>query len=120
MVGHYDRRLNTIYIDPRTSCRTQRCTIVHELIHWEDDDGPCANDWLNNKRELRVEAETARRLISIDAVVDGLLWCIDHSELAEHWDVDVHLVMLRLEVLTDEEQDIITFFVDAEEEFIVA
>lgn len=118
VAGYWDRETDTIVVNSRLTPRSRRSTIEHERIHRERGDEKCLNSWMDKKQELAVEREAARRLVSIDAIIDGLLWCQDHSELAEHWDVDEHMVHARMGSLTDQERELIECFLDREEEFL--
>lgn len=118
LAGYYDKARDTIVIDPRLNPQARRSTIEHERVHRERGDGKCLNSWFDKKQELTVEREAARRLISIEAIIDGLLWSQDYNELAEHWDVDIHMATVRLTSLTPVERSHIESFLDLEEQFI--
>lgn len=78
-------------------------TLMHELIHAERGDEPCVSPELEARQELAVAREAARRLITIERLVDALLWCQDDRELADVLDVDNETVRVRLAMLSAEE-----------------
>jgi hypothetical protein len=76
----------------------RRCTLTHELVHRER--GPVPEDPLAAAREERVVEEiSARRLITLDALVDGLRWTRQPHELAERLWVDEPTLDVRLDTL---------------------
>jgi Zn-dependent peptidase ImmA (M78 family) len=116
VAGYWDRESDVIVINALLTPRSRRATIEHERIHRERGDEKCLNSWADKKQELAVEREAARRLIPLGAIIDGLRWSLDHRELAELWDVDVHMVCTRMESLTAEEKTHIGRFLDSEEQ----
>ena len=85
----------TILLCRRLNQAARRSTLTHELVHMER--GPVPADARGRAREERaVSAEAARRLITIDALADGLRWTRDPDQLAEHLWVDVPTVRTRL------------------------
>ena len=73
----------------------RRCTLTHEIVHLER--GPVPTDPVGHAREERlVEQLAARRLITIDALADGLAWTRDLHQLAEHLWVDVPTLQARM------------------------
>lgn len=76
----------------------RRCTLTHELVHRER--GPAPADCAAAAREERIVDEiTARRLISVPALVDGLRWTRQPRELAEHLWVDEPTLRTRMDTL---------------------
>jgi hypothetical protein len=99
-LGQWCQRTMTMTLHPEQSQRQRRCTVAHELIHAERGHyGAC-----HSTVDRAVHAEAARRLISLDELVDALLWSQDEQELAEDLWVDVATVMTRLEGLTEYER----------------
>lgn len=97
---------SVITLDPRQTQPERRCTLTHELIHLER--GPVPSCPVAAAREeLAVEAEAARRLIPLDALIDALLWSYDEHELADELWVDLDMVRARLDNLTGEERAVI-------------
>lgn len=76
----------------------RRCTLTHELVHRER--GPVPVDPLDATREERIVDEiAARRLITFDALTDGLRWSRQPRELAEHLWVDEPTLQTRMNTL---------------------
>lgn len=76
----------------------RRCTLTHELIHWER--GPLPADPRAAAREERIVDElAARRLITLDDLVEGLRWTRDPVELAEGLWVDCSTLRTRMSTL---------------------
>lgn len=84
-------------------CRTltqaeRRCTLTHELVHRER--GPVPADPVAAAREERIVDEiSARRLVTLAALVDGLRWTRHPRELAEHLWVDEPTLRTRMAIL---------------------
>jgi hypothetical protein len=84
-------------------CRTltqaeRRCTLTHELVHRER--GPVPADPASAAREeLIVDEITARRLITLPHLVDGLRWTRHPRELADHLWVDQPTLRTRMSTL---------------------
>lgn len=76
----------------------RRCTLTHELVHRER--GPVPTDPVGAAREERMVDEiSARRLITLDALVDALRWSRRSRELAERLWVDQPTLDTRLTTL---------------------
>ena len=60
--GVYCETTQSILIDRNMTYRQKRCTLAHELVHWEHGDQACTPT-LNTKAECRTRRETAMRLI---------------------------------------------------------
>ncbi|WP_427130417.1 ImmA/IrrE family metallo-endopeptidase [Pseudarthrobacter sp. S9] len=102
-VGEYDLGKNLIILDPRTSKTTQRCTLVHEMIHWERGDVATGHGWFDARIEHHVEMETARRLISVEELAAAMEWADHPQEVAELLDVDLSVLVRRFGILTFDE-----------------
>jgi Zn-dependent peptidase ImmA (M78 family) len=63
--GIYSRDLQVIVIDRRLTYRQKRCTLLHELMHWNHQDESCTAHYLR-KNEIRARKETAIALINPD------------------------------------------------------
>lgn len=85
----------------------RRSTITHELIH--DERGP-APAGFEEQEEATVRRLTAERLIPFAELVDAMFWCYGEWELADHFHVDVDVVVDRLRSLSPSE----TAFINAE------
>lgn len=105
--GRYYHSQRAIILDARLSAAEARSTLMHELVHAERGDRPCATDILDARQERTVEREAARRLISLEALADALLWAYDDHDLADQLWVDVATVRARREGLTASEHAII-------------
>lgn len=94
-----------ITIDGTSNQRERRCTLTHEIVHIER--GPVPNDpHLAVREERVVECITARRLISLETLIDALVWNrlrVD-DELAEELWVDLPTLEHRVRDLTDGER----------------
>ena len=60
--GVYYETTQSILIDRNMTYRQKRCTLAHELVHWEHGDQACT-PMLETKAECRTRRETAMRLI---------------------------------------------------------
>lgn len=85
----------------------RRATLTHELIHLER--GPCVPGH-EEAEEATVRRLSAERLMPFDDLVEAMFWCYGEQELAEHFHVDIDVVVDRLRNLTAEE----TAYVNAE------
>jgi hypothetical protein len=111
-LGQWCQRTMTMTLHPEQSQRQRRCTATHELIHAERGHyGACAP-----AVDRAVHAEAAYRLISLDELVDALLWSQDEQELAEELWVDVATARARLDSLTTIEQNYIERRIAARED----
>lgn len=83
----------------------RRCTLTHEIVHIER--GPVPDDrYLANKEERVVDCITARRLISLEHLIDALVWnrCCTTEETADDLWVDLPTLMNRVQNLTASER----------------
>jgi hypothetical protein len=106
----FDRKMVTLASGLTQAER--RCTIAHETEHAVRGPVP---DFYWPREERAIDETVARRLITLDALVDALLWARDDHELAEELWVDVATVRARLASLTDEETAIVNCRLDAAE-----
>lgn len=116
--GRYYRRHRVALLRRGLTSAEWSCTVVHEGIHAERDDGPCVTPWHEAKQERAVEDEAARRLITLDALIDALMWTNDDRELAEELDVDLPTMRTRLSRLTETETAEINARLDDAERWI--
>jgi hypothetical protein len=101
-MGYTDVALKTIYIDNRLPLREFRCTLMHEVLHairGDTDDDPAAEAW--------VQAETARRLLPVEALALALDWSIHPEDLCDTLDVDLDVFQHRLRTLDHDEAALI-------------
>lgn len=90
----------SVDLDPDQDQPQERGTVTHEVVHIER--GPIPDGW-EEWEERIVNRLAARRLISLDELVDGMLWSYDVEELAVVLWVDVPTVRVRLQTLTEAE-----------------
>lgn len=78
--GCYDDENRVILIDRRLTYTAKRCTLVHELLHWQHGDTGCSNDY--SKQERRARTQTALTLVDpaelalLEHMYDDDLWSI--------------------------------------------
>lgn len=107
--GWWEPGERVIVLDRSLSQRQRRCVLAHELEHVlaGDEDVSDVSLMLAMRQEARAATRAARRLITLDALVDGLLWSQDEHELAEELHVDVDTLRTRLATLTENEHALI-------------
>lgn len=79
--GLYVKSVQTIYISLGMTYTQKRCTLVHELVHWEhgDTDESC---------ETRTRIETANILIDPQALrVESIMYGTDYMHIAGELEV---------------------------------
>lgn len=106
LAGYYDQVTGLIHIDPTRSITTQRITLVHERFHKNLRHTPLIGA-AHNAREIYVEVLTARRLISFQMLLGGIMCHTSLQELARMWDVDIGLAATRLGAITPIEHTLI-------------
>ncbi|WGX98776.1 hypothetical protein [Nocardioides sp. L-11A] len=99
-LGHTTWHDLTVSLDPDQDQPQERGTVTHEVIHLER--GPIPEGW-EEWEERIVNELAARRLISLDDLVDGMVWAYDVDELAVVLWVDEATVRTRLQTLTEAE-----------------
>lgn len=99
-LGCWDPDTQVIWLDRSLGQVGRRCTLAHELVHAERNDEACGTEWHEEKQERLVDREAARRLISLDALVDALLWTLDDAELADELWVDLDTLRTRRDALS--------------------
>lgn len=78
--GCYDATTDVILIDRRLTYTAKRCTLVHELLHWQHGDTGCSNN--RSKQERRARTQTALMLVDpaelalLEHMYDDDLWSI--------------------------------------------
>lgn len=100
-VTHFPSK--TITLDPRQLQVERRCTIAHELVHIARGPVP-ADPRLAEREEAAVEQETARRLITLDDLLDALRWSDDPHEVADECWVTTDVLLNRVEHLHPSER----------------
>jgi Zn-dependent peptidase ImmA (M78 family) len=104
LMGLWDQRTRTVWLDSRLTPVERRCTLAHELVHAERGDVPCGDPALDARQETRVEREAARRLLPLARLAEVLRWSPDLREAAAELDVEVGVLELRLASLDDTER----------------
>ena len=89
---------NRIWLCRRLDQVRRRCTLTHEIVHLERGTVPADPRGLA-REERAVDRIAARRLITLDALIDGLRWTRDPHQLAEHLWVDVPTLRTRMAAL---------------------
>lgn len=88
-----------IRLDKRLLQVERRCTLAHELVHLEADEGrPCSAS-----REREVNRIAAARLVPFEALVKAARWARSPVELAEELWVTPLMLEARCEMLTASE-----------------
>lgn len=95
----------TIVLDDRLDFIGRRCATAHELEHALAGDIPVMHVWFRTKQEVRAHRRASRKLIRIEHLIDALRVTRDERELARLLEVEVEVLRLRLDRITDVEQD---------------
>ena len=92
MTGFYDEATRTILIDRQLIYCQKRCTLVHELIHWQHADTTRAGVY-GSRSENRTRRETALKLVNpleyqmAEAMYEG-----DPYQIACELDVTIQII----------------------------
>ena len=92
MTGFYDEATRTILIDSRLIYSQKRCTLIHELIHWQHADAT-RNGIYGARLERRTRRETALKLVNpleyqtAEAMYEG-----DPYQIACELDVTIQII----------------------------
>lgn len=114
MLGWWDGDVEPageIVVSRASSQAERRCTVRHEWGHGQRGDRlAAADEWpdpslLEIKDDNIVRRETARDMITLDALADALVWSQDETEVAEDLWVDIATLRDRLRTLTQAESD---------------
>lgn len=99
---------NRVWINRRLTQASRRTTLTHELCHI--DNGPLSEHPEYAAREERaIEHRTARLLLTVDDLIDALVWNrgrIDGETAEDLW-VDLPILLTFIKTLTDDERAII-------------
>lgn len=94
-------------------CRTlsqvqRRCVLTHELVHLERGIVPVESA-LHEREETIVDEIAARRLISLESLIDALRWTRGRPNREAAWELwtDIDTLTTRVQTLTDCERRII-------------
>lgn len=97
-LGEWDGR-RLVHLDGRLQQTERRCTLAHELVHLER--GPC--DPEDAREEQLVHELAARLLVTLDQLVDAILWGQGQPDPDELW-IDPATLLARVRALTDDER----------------
>ena len=97
----------TVFLDKRLTQVERRCTIAHELEHF--DIPTPRNPVLVARLERQIDQRVARLLIPLDRLGDALAWAHSLTEAAEELWVDEDTLRTRLEHLHPAERAYIIF-----------
>lgn len=104
MDGFYEHDTETVYINERLTMRGRRCTLVHETIHWERGDESTDNLSIHTAREVEVDHEAARRLISFPQLIWAMTYHGNGRKACDTLDVDPAVYLSRILAMTRLEQ----------------
>lgn len=104
MCGYFDKGTDTVHINKALTMRERRCTLVHELIHRERGHDPANTLAEHTAREVSVEWETARRLISFPALLWAMTRHLECHRSADALEVDAHMLITRILAMTPAER----------------
>lgn len=108
--GWWLPQIPAIVLNTGLSRIERRCVLAHELVHADDNTTQCAGDGpgtarIARRREANADEIAARRLISMEQLIDALQWALSPEEIAEHLDVTPRLARIRVMTLTDSEKE---------------
>lgn len=98
-LGATDGR-SLILMHPDQSQVQRRCTLAHELAHIELGHINGATP----REEAAAREHAARRMISLERLMDALRWAESMEEVADELWVDHQMLIDRLDTLTDDER----------------
>jgi hypothetical protein len=103
-LGYWDADARTVFLQRGLTQRQRRSVLAHEIEHASHDDRPLLDAVLHARRERATDAAAARRLITLEQLVDAMRWTGEVRELADCLWVDQHTVRVRLASLTPAEE----------------
>ncbi len=106
LLAYTSHSSRTVFLDKRLTQAERRCTIAHELEHF--DIPTPRNPVLVARLERQIDRRVARRLIPIRQLGDALAWAHTLDEAAEELWVDEDTLRTRLEHLHPAERAYIT------------
>lgn len=96
-----------IYICSSLTQAARRSTLGHELEHVDRGTTEHIDDaWFRQREEATVDSIAARKLITLDELVDALAWTrfeVGPECAGELW-IDAHTLRVRVRNLTDDER----------------
>ena len=106
LLGYTDFAGGRIVLDRQLSQRERRCTLTHELWHIHRGRLP-ADPHLQGREHHAVDHGAARQLVTLDDLVQALLWSTDPEEVADELWVDGPTLRARLDGLQPHEREAI-------------
>lgn len=93
-----------IVLDDRLNRVERRCATAHEVEHAAENDQPIRGHlFFSDKQERRATRRSTAKLITLEGLVDALLWSRLECEVADCLDVTVEALRQRLELMTPTE-----------------
>lgn len=105
--GWYDAEQNVVVIRCGLSRAARRSTLAHELVHVEAGERYRPGWWRTVHEpviEPRADEVAARRLITLDALIEAISQARDEDHAADLLVVDVDMLEARMRSLTDGER----------------
>ena len=106
LLGYTDLAAGRIVLNRQLTQCERRCTLTHELHHVHRGRVPADPD-LRDHEERVVDRIAARQLVTLEDLVQALLWSTDHHEVADELWVDADTLRTRLDDLEDSERSAI-------------
>lgn len=103
---------HTIWLNPVLTTVGWRCTLAHELVHVERGTPPPG---LDLKEERKVDRIAARRLTSTEELMEAVVWTQNTENrriLAHELSLDLTMLDIRLQAITDQEMAAINHALD--------
>lgn len=107
VAGAYVPERRLVILHPKTTVVNQRSALAEELAHDELDHWPVEDSVELARMELRARRWAAIRLISAEQILEAVIWTPYLHEVAELLDVDPDLLMVRVELMTDDERSLL-------------
>jgi Zn-dependent peptidase ImmA (M78 family) len=101
-LGCVDPEKGIIWLDSRLTQAERRSVLAHELGHLERGPAP-AGEHADPVEERAVDVWAARKLIAIHDLAAAFGWSDHPAEIAEELWVNVHMLNVRLETMTQAE-----------------
>lgn len=93
-----------IFLDRALGRADRNSVLAHEIAHIDLEHESTGRPWFDRRQERQADRLAARRLIDVERLAEALKWCLCEEELADHLDVTVDVVRLRLAMLRDSEK----------------
>lgn len=103
-MGYFHRPARIIVLAADLRQVERRCTLAHELVHFERGDVRCPTDWQNRRQELVVSELASRRLVRIEDLARAVTAHQHAVDQAEDLWVDLDTLTIRLATLGDDER----------------